>query len=262
MGLSLNDVKTVTADRPPCVLIYGQPGIGKTTLASEFPDPIFLQVEVGTPKGKKLASFGHLDTLDKVYEAIAALDNDDHEFRTLVLDSVTALEEAIWAYLCAKNKWATLETPGYGRGYKEALTEFRKVLTKIKDLGHRRGMAVVLIAHAKIAEFPDPIAGAYSRLQPDIHKECAQELESEMDAILALKTDVDIVEAQGKGDIATGGDQVYAYCRGRPNILAKNRFRMPPKLKINEGSGFTVLAPFLRSEREDEEEDPFGETST
>jgi DNA polymerase III delta prime subunit len=58
MALSLSNLKSVRAVSPPRMLIYGPPGEGKTTLASEFPGAVLLQIEDGTPGGIELQSFG------------------------------------------------------------------------------------------------------------------------------------------------------------------------------------------------------------
>ncbi|NVM42809.1 AAA family ATPase, partial [Ochrobactrum intermedium] len=69
MAISLSNLKKVKADKPPRILVYGPPGIGKTTLASEFPNPVFLQVEEGTPSGKELDAFSDLKSFSQVMEA-------------------------------------------------------------------------------------------------------------------------------------------------------------------------------------------------
>lgn len=69
MALSLASLKKVHADKPPRILIYGPAGIGKTTLASEFPSPVFLQIEDGTPAGVELTSFGKIDTFQQLIVA-------------------------------------------------------------------------------------------------------------------------------------------------------------------------------------------------
>ena len=86
MAISIKNLHQVKAHLPPRVLIYGPPGIGKTTLASEFPNPVWLQVEDGVPSDLALNSFGRLTTYDEVMEAIAALYTEEHQGKTVVLD--------------------------------------------------------------------------------------------------------------------------------------------------------------------------------
>jgi AAA domain len=109
--MKIADIHRATATLPPRILIHGLEGVGKTTLAARFPDPVFLQIEDGTGN-LELVTFGLLDSLAAVQEAIAALGNEDHDFHTLVLDSVDALEPLVWAAVCREHNWPSIE----GRG--------------------------------------------------------------------------------------------------------------------------------------------------
>jgi hypothetical protein len=85
---------TVTATLPPRVLIHGQEGVGKTTLAAAFPKPVFIQVEDGCPGGLELSSFGLLDTYPQFRNALTALATDkQYDFKTVVVDSLDVLEK-------------------------------------------------------------------------------------------------------------------------------------------------------------------------
>src|ERR1700761_6983907 len=97
MAISISQLRRITATQPPRVLIYGPPGMGKTTLASEWPNPIYLQVEEGTPGDLEISSFGKLESSDEVMEAISSLYTEDHAGQTLVLDSLDRFEPLVWA---------------------------------------------------------------------------------------------------------------------------------------------------------------------
>src|SRR6476660_7853412 len=86
-----------TASRPPRLLIHGQEGVGKTTLASQFPAPVFLQTEDGTRSGISIDTFGLLGNFSAVRAALTALASEPHDYRTVVID---ALEAFIWRDLC------------------------------------------------------------------------------------------------------------------------------------------------------------------
>ena len=98
MALSLLSLVRRKSDKPPRIVIYGVPGIGKTSLAAEFPDPIFIQTEEGAGN-LELTTFadGPLTTFAQVDEAIELLLTGDHSFRTAVLDSLDWLEPIVWA---------------------------------------------------------------------------------------------------------------------------------------------------------------------
>ena len=58
--MNLSDIRKFTAQLAPRILIHGAEGVGKTTIASKFPAPIFLQAEDGCPRGLEINSFGVL----------------------------------------------------------------------------------------------------------------------------------------------------------------------------------------------------------
>ena len=161
MAININNLVKVRADNPPRLLFYGDAGIGKTTLASEFPDAIFLQVEDGTPDGVELSSFGLLSAFGDVMDAINTIYEQNIPFRTLVLDSVTAMQRLVFAETCARGDEhgkakENIEDFGYGKGYVYAQRIWQELLDALMDLRRDLGMTIILIAHSKVSKFDDP----------------------------------------------------------------------------------------------------------
>ncbi len=248
MAISIASLRKVKVDQPPRVLIYGPPKMGKTTLASEFPAPVFLQTEQGESGGLELDSFGHLQTYAEVDEALISLFNETHAFATLVVDSLSELEKLIIAEACKRNGWKNIEQPGYGKGYVAADAIWQEFLTAINMLRSQRGMAVVLIAHASIERFDDPQTQSYSRYDIDLHKNVRALMQREVDAILLVKQDVSLLKEKtsfgGERAIGTGASR-WIYCEGSPAYTAGNRYNMPDKLLFQPGKGFAALAPYF-----------------
>lgn len=253
MALSMKDLKQIGGTEPPRILLYGPEKGGKTTLASEFPNPVFLQTEQGTGR-LKLNSFGKLQSFTEVDQAIQALYQEDHKYKTVVLDSVTALQTLIWVETGERGdekgvKRKRIEDFGYGKGYSYALIVWQEFLEGIMALRRDRGMGVVLIAHSKIERFDDPETVAYSRYEIDLHEKARDYLKRESDAIILLKPDVTIkTEEQGfsktraRGD---GGRNVWMNLSSRPAYAAGNRYDMPEKILYERGKGYAALAPYL-----------------
>ncbi len=254
MAMSLKDLKKVRGVQPPRILFYGEPGIGKTTLAAEFPEAVFLQIEDGTPGDLELTSFGKIESYSEFMDRLVQLVEEPHDMRTVVVDSVTELQRLVWNETCARgddhgNAKKQIEDFGYGKGYVRALRVWQEVLEWLHKLRSQRGMTVILIAHAKVDRFDDPETQSYSRYEIDLHDKAVGMIERDMDAILFLKTPVSVkVEDQGfnkERAIAQGSRQVMIHTAGRPAYVAKNRYGMPEKIAYAKGAGFDALAKFL-----------------
>ena len=267
MAISLSDLKQVRADKPPRLLVYGPPGIGKTTLASEFPNAVFLQIEDGTPGDTELTSFGELSNYGDVMDALAAIYQEDHEYRTLVIDSVTKLEKLVFAEACRRgdehgNAKANIEDFGYGKGYVYAFRVMEEIVEAINAIRNDRKIGVILIAHSNVQRFDDPETVSYDRYEIALrtsdkpNADIRGMVEREMDGILLLKQPVNIKGEDRKGAAAKtdkaiarvradGGGAILIHAIGKPAYTAKNRYGIPNTVRYDKGKGFAALAPYL-----------------
>jgi hypothetical protein len=248
--ISVADIRELVAHLPPRLLIHGQEGVGKTTLAARFPKPVFLQTEDGTPAGLKLATFGLLSSYADVRDALAVLGNELHNFQTVVVDSLDKLEGLVWADVCDTNKWASIEAPGYGKGYVIADRWWRDFLTGLDWLRRERGLTIVLLAHSAVETVNDPRAPAYTSYQLRLHKRARGLIADEMDLIAFLATDVHVVSEEAgfnkRRNRADGGAARWLHCEGRPAFVAKSRFDLPPKILCPKDFDVgTSLAPIF-----------------
>lgn len=249
MAISLKDLRRVKSVLPPRILIYGPHGLGKTTLANEFPNAVFLQVEDGTPGDITLDSFGVLKTYNEVIEGIASLYMEEHGYQTVVLDSLDKFEPLVWQATCEANKWNSIEDAGYGKGYIAADAFWRDYYEGLNALRRDRGMTVINIAHSEVERFDDPRTASYSRYEIRLHKRARALVQDDADLIAFINQDAAIkgedVGFNKTRTHAEGGTQRWIYCEGRPSLNAKNRYGIPPKVLYEKGKGFAVLGKYF-----------------
>jgi len=255
MAIQMSDLKRMRGNDPPRILLYGPEKGGKTTLASEFPSPIFLQTEEGTGT-LEIDTFGKLSSFADVMDAVSSLYQEEHQFKTVVVDSITALQAMIYAETGERgdekgNKKNRIEDFGYGKGYVYALAVWQEFLDGLLALRRDRGMIILLIAHSRIERFDDPETVAYSRYEIDLHEKARDLIKREVDAILLLKPDVTIkVEEQGfnkQRARADGGRSVWLNTSSRPAYAAGNRYDLPERILYERGKGYAALAEGLPS---------------
>ena len=104
------NIRTVTATLPPRIMVHGQEGVGKTTLGSQFPKPVFLQDRRRHAERIDAGKLG-LETYPQVHAALAALATEPHDFQTVVVDAVDELEGMIWADVCTTRGWPSMGNP-------------------------------------------------------------------------------------------------------------------------------------------------------
>jgi hypothetical protein len=245
----MKGVTRVTAALPPRLLIHGQEGVGKTTLAAKFPSPVFLQTEDGCPAGIEIDTFGLLATFPDARAALMALASEPHTFGTVIIDGLDALEGLVWRDLCAQQGWASIEAPGYGKAYIAGDNWWRDVLNGLDYLRRERGMAVVLIAHSAIETVNDPRTPGYTSYQLRLHKRARGLVQDWCDAIGFLAPDLHVATEDlgfGKKRVrADGGSQRWLHWEGRPSFVAKNRYGLPAKMPVPADFSYEALASYF-----------------
>lgn len=246
---SISNITRTTAALPPRLLIHGQEGVGKTTLAAKFPAPVFLQTEDGIPTGIEVDSFGLLPDFQAVRTPLTALATEPHEFKTIVIDALDALEALIWRDLCSSKGWASIETAGYGKGYVAADNWWTDILNGLEYLRRQRGMIVVSLAHSAIETINDPRTASYTSYQLRLHKRARGLVQDWVDAIGFLAPDLHVKEDDTgfgkKRARADGGSQRWLCWEARPSFVAKNRYALPAKMPISKDFSYSALAEFF-----------------
>ena len=250
MGILLSSLRRVKAIYPPIMVAYGVHGVGKTTFGIEWPDPVFVQCEEGTPGGPSepsLISTNKVTTFSGILDLIGELLTDPHEFKTFVVDSLDAMEPWVWKHVCEENKWDSVESPGYGKGYLFVDDAWRDFLNGCRALT-RSGIAVVLIAHSLDVKFNDPILGEYGKYIIKIHKRASALVQESADIVGFFNYRASI-KTEDKGfkkiNRAVGGGDRQIHFEERSTFLAKNRYQMPETIEYRFGKGYEAIKKYF-----------------
>ena len=234
----LENIQTGRENKPPRLMVYGQEGVGKSTLGASAPDAIFVQTEDGLGE-IDCRKFPLAQNLGDVLAALTALRDEDHNFRTVVIDSLDWLERLIFDEVCKEFGVRSIEKAdgGFGKGYVDALVHWRKVLSLLDELRNKRGMMVILLAHAKVERFEDPENTAYDRYAPRLHKHAASLISEWVDAVMFATKRMRVSKDGDTRSItspigADGGERVLR-TNGSPACIAKNRFSLPNEIPLS-----------------------------
>ena len=232
----------------PCakkVLIYGPEGIGKSTFASRFPEPVFIDTE-GSTKDMDVARFEKASSWTMLLDQVRYVKMNPSVCRTLVIDTADWAEQMCVADLCARYGKKGVEDFGYGNGYVYAKEEFGRFLNVLEEVVDA-GVNVVLTAHAQMRKFEQPDElGSYDRWELKLGKKTSSQTAplakewADMVLFANYKTWSVAVDDKGKKRKAQGGARVM-YTSHHPCWDAKNRYGLPEEMPFEYESIRSII---------------------
>lgn len=230
------------ADRPVIATIFGNAGMGKTTLAVTFPKPIVIRAEDGLqaiPTNLRPDAFPLLTTPDELWDQLKALINEPHEYETLIVDSVTALERMFAQHIvdtdAKKPKGIQQALGGYGAG-REAVAAMHARLRKAAGLlADKRGMHTVFIAHSEIGSENPPDDEAFSKWGLRLHAKSEPAYVDDVDLVGYLKLETFTTGDGEKKKAISDGTRVLV-CHATAANVSKNRFGISEPLAVVLGT--------------------------
>lgn len=217
--------------RPLKVVIYGPEGVGKSTFASQFPDPLFIDTEGGTSNlniNRVKCNKSWDELLSIVKEVIA----EPTICKTLVVDTADWAETLCINAVCEKYLKNNIEDFGFGKGYVYLQDEFGKLLSLL-DKVIEAGINVVVTAHGKPRKFELPEEmGQFDRYEMKLTKQVAPLLKEWCDCLFFTNYKIYVVTSETNKKKAQGGKRVL-YTTHNPTYDAKNRFDLPEELELS-----------------------------
>jgi len=177
--------------KPPRIILLGVEKIGKTTFASQSPAPVFLPIKGETGIDDVDApAFPPAKTFDELMGYLRELATQEHDRKTVVIDSASALEPLVWAKVCEEHSADSIEKVmgGYGKGYGEALGVWHELCDALDYLREVKGMGCIIIGHVKAKRFDDPTGESYDRYHMDANEKAVARLFRWADSILFANT--------------------------------------------------------------------------
>jgi len=219
--------KQVKAQR---VIVYGPEGIGKSTMGSKFPNPIFIDTEGSTAE----LNVNRLQTPNSwtmLKQQIQWASNQGYQ--TIVIDTIDWAERLCIMHICASRGIESLGGgKDYGKSYNLLAQEWGGLLNYLTDITSK-GINVVLLAHAQMkrTDLPNEM-DSYDRWELKLEKKTSALSKEWADMVLFVNYKTIVIENEDGKPKAQGGKRMM-YTSHHPCWDAKNRVGMPEECTLD-----------------------------
>lgn len=235
--------------KPVRVMIYSAEGVGKSTFGAKSDHPVFITPEGGVDrltdtKGDPCEYIPDVSSWDGIMSAIKSLLIDEHNFKTLVLDSADWIEGiAHQKIIGTSGKSITTVNGGYGAGYRQSQTMHQELIKLLDELIEKKGMNIVITAHAHVKDVKDPeIMVDYQAFEIKCHEFVSSVWREWVDALLFARFKTYTSNGEDTKKARAFGDGTRSVCTvKKPAFQAKNRFGMPEELEFTEDFWNTLI---------------------
>lgn len=245
---------TQTSTNPPTVLLYGVDGVGKTSLAAEFPNAIYLHSHGEKPPADVDLPSDVVEDWDALKEIVGELITEDHDFQTVIIDSLDGIEPIVNSATCFRIGADSIGSndkgspAAFGQGDVQGDVEWGEFMGACEAL-NERGIAVVLLAHPEIKRFDNPVTDPYDRYQVKLRKRAAALVRERSDIVgfLNYRVSLKSKEVGIKKEVthAEGGKERQIHLTEGAGFVAKNRYSMPDAITYKKGRGYEELSKYF-----------------
>lgn len=248
---NMADMSKIVTERPKVplkILAYGPEGVGKTRFGAFAPKPIFLCAENGlsAPDLRGVPSFPAPDTWSDVHDAIKYLIAKEHDYKTLVVDSLDWLHQHARAEICRRENMSPSQYEDYGRGEKHAYELWIQLSRALDELQDKRGMHIILLAHSSMETFQNPQGEDFVRFQLALSKKAAERWKQWPDFLLFMSQEM--FTKKSKDDKSAKGiiGDYRIFTTRSAAFDAKNRVNLPAEIAYETANPWRSFAEQLR----------------
>lgn len=223
------------------VVLYGPEGIGKSTFASRFPEPVFIDTE-GSTRHLDVARLPKPSSWTMLLDDVKYIRDTPGVCKTLIIDTLDWAEALCTQHVCDTAQKKGVEDFGYGKGYVYVAEEFGKLLNLLDEVIDR-GINVLGTAHAKMRKFEQPEeTGAYDRWEMKMSKNVAPLVKEWSDALLFANYKILTVRSgEDKKTVKAQGGRRTMYTAHHPCWDAKNRWGLPEEVEFD----YSAITPHI-----------------
>ena len=218
---------------PVRINIQGTDGIGKSTFGAGAATPIFIQAEDGL-SFINAPRFPQADTWAEMLEQVKSLVTEEHQYKTVVLDTTDAAAKLGEAYVCEQNGWSSAADPkaGYGAFYVAEENAWGHLLSGLNVLHTQKGMNVILLSHVASKAYKDPELEPYDRWEMRCNKKGNSLIKDWGDFNLFANYETQLIKDGQKARGVSYGNRGL-YTRFAAAYDAKSRLELPNKLEFS-----------------------------
>ena len=214
------------------IILYGQGGIGKTTLSACLPGPVaFFDLDESLGQLRPAGDIRLVGGVDGWASLLAILRGDGWDgVRSIAIDTATKGEEMAIAWTLANVRHEkgqlvdSIEGYGFGKGYQHSYETFLQLLAAL-DQHARAGRHVCLVCHDCTTTVPNPSGEDFLRYEPRLQSPSSGKASIRLrcrewaDHMLFL----DLDRSVSKDGKAKGGGSRTLYAQETGWCMAKSR---------------------------------------
>lgn len=270
-GFSLADIASTSKPLPSRWGLHATNGFGKTSLTAYAPSPIFIETKGETGLETLISAgqlpptphFPEIENWPDLLAAIKALRNEEHSYKSLVIDTANGCERMCHEYVCSRDfngDWGERGFASYQKGYDVALADWRMFLNELDKLRIEKMMTIFMLVHTRIKTFRNPAGADFDKYSPELNDKTWSLTKGWLDNLLFGNFEVTVTDgtrvanSNKKGKAAELSQRMLYTSSDNPVFDAKNRLGLPPEIEMGSSpaEGWLNLTNAIKAARKQE----------